>query len=193
MGVVTVAPVGDSGGADVACHVGGGGTLRGELFYCFVECFDVHLEALAEDGRHLEFGGEEGCDAGEFGGGWVVAFEEALVNLSVDERVKEDGAGGEAVASCAADLLVVGLDGAGEGDVDDGADVGFVDAHAEGDGGDDDLELAGLEVALDAVASGGVEAGVIGSGSAAEGGGQFFGGPCGMARRRWRGGGWPGT
>ena len=57
-----------------------------------------------------------------------------------------------AVAAGAADLLVVGFDGAGEGDVDDGADVGLVDAHAEGDGGDDDFELAGEEGALDAVA-----------------------------------------
>ena len=62
------------------------------------------------------------------------------MHLAVGEGVEQDGAGGLAVASGAADLLVVGLDGAGERGVDDGADVGFVDAHAEGDGGDDDFE-----------------------------------------------------
>ena len=74
-----------------------------------------------------------------------------------------------AVAAGAADLLVVGLDGAGQRGVDDGADVGLVDAHAEGDGRDDHLELAGEEVALHALARAGVEAGVVGGGAAAEG------------------------
>ena len=62
--------------------------------------------------------------------------------------------------------------------MDDGADVGLVDAHAEGDGGDDDFELAGLEGALDALADGGFEAGVIGGGWEVpmEFGGEFFGG-----------------
>ena len=82
----------------------------------------------------------------------VVALEEEVVRLAVGEGVQEDGAAGLAVASGAADLLVVALDGAGKRGVDDGADVGFVDAHAEGDGGDDDLELAGEEVALHAFA-----------------------------------------
>jgi hypothetical protein len=90
------------------------------------------------------------------------------VHLAIGEGVKEDGAGWIAVASGATDLLVVGLDGAGESSMDDGADVGLVDAHAEGDGGDDDIERAGEEVALDALARGGVESGVIGGGSAAE-------------------------
>ena len=79
-------------------------------------------------------------------------LEEELLRFAVGEAVEQDGARRLAVASGAADLLVVGLDGAGKRDVDDGADVGLVDAHAEGDGGDDDLELAGEEVALDAVA-----------------------------------------
>src|SRR6185437_15160982 len=79
--------------------------------------------------------------------------------------VEQDGARGVAVAAGAADLLVKGLDGAGKRDVDDGADVGLVDAHAEGDGGDDDLELAGEEVALDAVTCGGVETSVVRGGA----------------------------
>ena len=64
---------------------------------------------------------------------------------AVGEAVEQDGAGGQAIASGAADLLVVGFEGGGQGDVDDGADVGLVDAHAEGDGRDDDCELAGEE------------------------------------------------
>ena len=55
-----------------------------------------------------------------------------------------------AVAAGAADLLVVGLDRARRGQVDDRAHVGPVDAHAEGVGRDDDLELAGGEGALHA-------------------------------------------
>ena len=37
--------------------------------------------------------------------------------------------------------------------MNDGADVGLVDAHAEGDGGDNHFKLAGLEGALHALAS----------------------------------------
>ena len=47
-----------------------------------------------------------------------------------------------AVASRAARLLVVGLDRPGHARVRDGSHVGLVDAHAEGVGGDDDLDLA---------------------------------------------------
>ena len=46
------------------------------------------------------------------------------------------------VAPGAADLLVVGLDRSRRREVDDRAHVGAVDAHAEGVGGDHDLELA---------------------------------------------------
>ena len=112
------------------------------------------------------------------------------MHLAVGVAVEEDGAGGQAIAAGAADLLVEGFDGGGERGVDDGADVGLVDAHAEGDGGDDDLELAGLEVALDALADAGLEAGVVGGGGevAVQFGGKFFGGSRARARRRWRGG-----
>ena len=62
---------------------------------------------------------------------------------------------GRTVASGSADLLVDRtFDGARERGVDDGADVGFVDAHAEGDGGDDRVEFAGEEAGLCVVAYG---------------------------------------
>ncbi len=118
----------------------------------FGEGVGVHFEFRAEDVRHLKFVGEGACDAGELGGYGVVALEEEVVHLAVGEAVEEDGAGGQAVAAGAADLLVEGFDGGGQGVVDDGADVGLIDAHAEGDGGDDDLELAREELALDALA-----------------------------------------
>ncbi len=143
----------------------GGGALGGEFFEGVGEDVGVHPEAAGEVVGVLEVGGEEGGDAGELGGGGVVALEEEVVHLAVGEGVEEDGAGGQAVAAGAADLLVVGLDGGGEGGVDDGADVGLVDAHAEGDGGDDDFEFAGEEGGLDAVAGAGVEAGVVGGGA----------------------------
>ncbi len=171
--------MGVSGAADEAFEVDGSGSLGGELFDGAVEGGGVHPEALAEEIRHLELGSEDGGDAGELGGGGVVALEEEVVHLAVGEGVEEDGAGGLAVASGAADLLVVGLDGAGERDVDDGADVGFVYAHAEGDGGDDDLELAGLEAMLDALADGGLQTGVVGGGLASQHGGELFGGFAG--------------
>ena len=124
-------------GADVAGHVDGGCALGDEFFDGFVEGLGVHLETLAEEIGHLVVVVEERGDASEFGDGGIVALEEEVVHLAVGEGVEEDGAGGLAIASGAADLLVVLLDGAGERGVDDGADVGFVDAHAEGDGGDD--------------------------------------------------------
>ena len=53
-----------------------------------------------------------------------------------------------AVATGAPDLLHVILQGLGQVVMVDGADVGLVDAHAEGDGGDHQLQLAGHEGVL---------------------------------------------
>ena len=135
------------GEADVAgdVHVGYAGDE--EFFDGAVEGFAVdHVLLLAkkivDDVDGGEVGGEDFGDALEVVDGGVVFFEEELLEAAVGEAVEEDGAGGEAVATGAAYLLVVAFDGAGQGDVDDGADVGFVDAHAEGDGGDDDVERA---------------------------------------------------
>ena len=69
------------------------------------------LRRCGREVGHLEVVGEERGDAGEIGDGRVVALEEEVVHLAVGEGVEEDGAGGLAVASGAADLLVVGLDG----------------------------------------------------------------------------------
>ena len=157
------------GKANVAGQVDGGDALGDELFGGLVEAVEVHFETLGErlgheEGFGIGLGGEDLRDAGEVGGGRVVTLEEKLVHLAIGVAVEEDGARWFSVASGAADLLVIGLDGGGQGGVDDGADIGFVDAHAEGDGGDDDFELAGLEGVLNALADGGLEAGVIGCG-----------------------------
>ena len=154
------------------------GALRDEFFDGAVEGLVVHLELALERSRaRWKSSVRSAANALKIGGGRVVALEEELVHLAVGEGVEQDGARGLAVAAGAADLLVVALDGAGQRGVDDGADVGLVDAHAEGDGGDDDFELAGEEVALDALAGGGVEAGVVGGGELrAEVRGELFGG-----------------
>ena len=69
-------------------------------------------------------------------------LEQAAPQRHVAGRHEQQPERGLAVAAGAPDLLVVGLDRAGRREVDDGAHVGAVDAHAERVGGDDDLERA---------------------------------------------------
>ena len=57
----------------------------------------------------------------------------------VGGRVEQQALGGEAVAAGAAGLLLVVLERLGRAGVHDEAHVGSIDAHAEGDGGDDDV------------------------------------------------------
>ena len=49
---------------------------------------------------------------------------------------QQDAIGGIAIAAGAAGLLIILLDRFGQGEVNHGADGGFVDAEAEGDGSD---------------------------------------------------------
>ena len=71
---------------------------------------------------------------------------------------------GQAVASGAAGFLVVALDVFGQIVMDDEADIGFVDAHAEGDGGADDADFVAQEkfLVLGALAAG--QSGVVRAG-----------------------------
>ena len=71
-------------------------------------------------------------------GGGRVAVGEVFEGDAVGGVGEELAGGGLAVAAGAADFLGVVLEGLGEVVVVDVADVFFVDAHAEGDGGDDD-------------------------------------------------------
>src|ERR1700739_473811 len=102
--------------------------------------------------------------------GRIVAVEEEVVGALVGVGVHEESAAGCAIATGAADLLVVAFERAGEAGVDDRTDVGLVDAHAKGDGGDDNFKPAGLECTLHALAGFGVESGVIRSGGGVVGG-----------------------
>ena len=67
------------------------------------------------------------------------------------------------VTSCTSCLLIIALEALGDVVVDDIADVGFVDAHAESDGGNDDIDFLHKEVVLCLCADSGFHAGVIGS------------------------------
>ncbi len=91
-------------------------------------------------------------------------LDEAAGDARVAEAEEQQGLGGQAVAAGPARLLVVALDGLGQVVVHDEAHVGLVDAHAEGDGGDDDLQVVARRRLLHALALGGGQAGVVGGG-----------------------------
>jgi hypothetical protein len=63
--------------------------------------------------------------------------------------IERQRVGRRAVAPGAADLLVIALDRLRQVGMGDPADVGLVDAHAEGDGGDDDQPVLAAGTALD--------------------------------------------
>ena len=80
---------------------------------------------------------------------------EAIVRQHVGPRVEQHAVARQAVAAGAADLLVVALDRPRHVAVDHVADVRLVDAHAEGDGGDHDVDLVAREGVLDALRAAG--------------------------------------
>jgi hypothetical protein len=91
----------------------------------------------------------------------------ALVDLGAAQAdvvgaVEGERVGGGAVAPGPADLLVIGLDGLRQVGMGDEADVGLVDAHAEGDRGADHQPVLALEAFLGPAALVGLEAGVVG-------------------------------
>ena len=75
-------------------------------------------------------------------------FVEADQPAEVGAHRQQHRFGGQPVASGPAGLLVVGLDAGRDRHVPDRAHVGLVDAHPEGVGGDDHLDLAGHEALL---------------------------------------------
>ena len=70
-----------------------------------------------------------------FGRPAVIDHAAALHHIA--EPVAHPGFGGLAVAAGAAGLLIIGLDGGRHVEMGDIAHVGLVDAHAEGDGGNE--------------------------------------------------------
>jgi hypothetical protein len=103
--------------------------------------------------------------------------DEELQLHDVPAAEVENARGGQAVSAGTARFLVVVLDGLRQVAVKDEADVGFVDAHAEGDGGDDDVDVVPVEGFLVPGPLQVPEAGVVGEGLDAvageEGGGRF--------------------
>ena len=75
-------------------------------------------------------------------------LDEPVLDLFVLLPAQQDPAAGLEGTAGAADLLVVGDGRAGRLEVDDEAEVGFVVAHAEGGGGDEGLDLVGLQLAF---------------------------------------------
>ena len=82
--------------------------------------------------------------------------------LDVARAVERERVGREAVASGAADLLIIGFDRRGHVGVKDEADVRLVDPHAKGDGRADDAIVLALKGVLIAGANVLIEPGVIG-------------------------------
>lgn len=74
--------------------------------------------------------------------------EEILDAHLVGVAVVEDAVGDETVSASTATFLVIALEVFGDRVVDHKADIDFVDAHAESDGGDHDLELVFEPVTL---------------------------------------------
>jgi hypothetical protein len=114
---------GEEGFGDVGAGVGGEGEV--------VEG-DVEVWALAEEGVD---------DGGDGDGAGGIAADEVAERVEVVAAGEDFAVSGEAIAAGAAGFLEEVFEGFGEIVVIDGADVGFIDAHAEGDGGDHDWAL----------------------------------------------------
>ena len=89
------------------------------------------------------------------------ALHKLVELLQVFVAVEGDAHPLAAVAPGAPRLLVVSFQALGDVVVDDEAHVGLVDAHAEGDGGHDDVDFLHQEVILRLCACGGVQSGVV--------------------------------
>jgi hypothetical protein len=125
----------------------------------------VHVVDVLHGGGD-KIGGDRRAGAGGFGRG---LFDERFPGNGVLSGMQEDAFGLKAVTAGAAGFLLVSLDGFGHSGVQDEADVGAVDAHAEGNGGDDEVGFLFEECFLGAAALLGRHAGVIAQGLSAEG------------------------
>ena len=95
----------------------------------------------------------------------ALAFEDAFAQDDpVVEAVAQPADGGQAVPSGTAAFLIEVFDALRHVEVGDEADVGFVYAHAEGDGGDDDEAVFVSEAVLRGFALLHGHAGVVGHG-----------------------------
>ena len=115
---------------------------------------------LAEAQQHVELAALE--PAAFFAG--LGLFDHLPQQHHVAQAVAEPGLGRVAVAAGAAGFLVIAFQRLGQVQVRHEAHVGFVDAHAEGDGGHHHHAFLAQEAALVFRADAGVEAGVVGQG-----------------------------
>ena len=73
------------------------------------------------------------------------AFDEIFPAVIVGPGVQEHALGGQTITTRPACLLAILLDALGQRSMNDEAHVGSVDAHAESNGGDDDVDVFSLE------------------------------------------------
>ena len=132
----------------------------------FVEIFAglsaEHDPRGVEDGpRSRRVPLDAGVDLAQRGEVHGIAPGQAGLRGAVRGGVEENAARGLAVAAGATRLLGIGLQRRAGAEVDDEADVGLVDAHTKGNGGDDDARVAAHEAILVGGAQPGLEARVI--------------------------------
>ena len=98
----------------------------------------------------------------QFPGRRGVVLDEPLLQGPVLRGVEEHTFGGVSIPARPSGLLIIGLQGAGEGEVEHEAHVGPVHPHPEGVGGHDQVQPAGHETVLDGCSEGVFHPGVIG-------------------------------
>ncbi len=96
--------------------------------------------------------------------GVAAALDQRARDGRVAEAEEQQGVGGQAVPACPPRLLVVALEVLGQVVVHHEAHIGLVDSQAEGDRGDDHVDLVVGEGGLHPVAFAGRQAGVVGGG-----------------------------
>ena len=92
------------------------------------------------------------------------SLHKLLEFLQVFIGIESDAVALAAVASGTSSLLIIAFERLGDVVVDNEAHVGLVDAHSEGDGGDDDVDALHQEVVLRFGTTLRVESSVVGSG-----------------------------
>lgn len=95
---------------------------------------------------------------------WGEFVDEEVDGVDIGVAVEEEAIGTQAVTAGAPDLLVIAFQVFGQVVMENEADIGFINAHTESDGGDDDGDVVTDKLLLVETAVGVVEAGVVGEG-----------------------------
>ena len=126
--------------------------------------FAEPVERDGESALAVAVAGDQGEQAVDVVAAHLGLADEVRHEPAIGRRVEQHAAGGPAVASGTAGLLVVGLERRRQGPVPDGAHVGLVDAHAEGGRRHHDAVGGSHEAPLARVALGRAEPRVVGLG-----------------------------